>query len=113
MTLSRQPKWALVGPVAIVLYYSALLIKSGTSLAILARSDIAEMRENGILLRLLQYSGEDADTLVLNREFNLMPEQITADANEIGFVDYVLIAAKSTVNQNIIGSLGLVRRSQL
>ena len=106
MTLARQPKWALVGPGAIGLYYSALLIKSGSSLAILARSDLAEMRENGILLRLLQYSGEEADTLVLNSEFNLMPEQITADANEIGFVDYVLIASKSTVNQNIIGSLG-------
>ena len=30
MTLARQPKWALVGPGAIGLYYSALLIKSGS-----------------------------------------------------------------------------------
>ena len=105
MALASQSKWALVGPGAIGLYYSALLIKSGVPLSIIARSDLVAMRENGILLRFLQYSGDDAEKLYLNSEFNVTPKQISADSNKVGFVDYILIAAKSTVNQNLLSSL--------
>ena len=86
MALASQSKWALVGPGAIGLYYSALLIKSGVPLSIIARSDLVAMRENGILLRFLQYSGDDAEKLYLNSEFNVTPKQISADSNKVGFV---------------------------
>lgn len=95
---------ALVGPGAIGLYYGGLLAKSGAALHVLARSDTAVLRAEGIQIRLVdpRSGGLDATHVV-------KPAGVEQDATAIGPVDLVIIAAKATVNPELLSSLqGLV-----
>jgi len=98
--LSSSTRCALVGPGAIGLYYGGLLAKAGAGLQVLARSDAAALRENGITLRMVDpRSGE------LNETHTVRPSGIEQDAAAIGTVDLVIISAKATVNQDLLSSL--------
>jgi 2-dehydropantoate 2-reductase len=101
--LSLSSRFALVGPGAIGLYYGGLLAKAGAPLHVLARSDVASMQTDGITIRMI-----DPTTNVLNAEDHITPAQIARDAAEIGHVDCVIIAAKSTVNTALLESLRLL-----
>lgn len=99
-SLSLSSRYALVGPGAIGLYYGGLLAKAGASLHVLARSDHAAMSADGITIRMI-----DPRTDALNAEYKIEPTQVAQDATEMGVVDCVIIAAKSTVNEQLIESL--------
>lgn len=98
--LHTSSSCALVGPGAIGLYYGGLLAKAGAALHVLARSDFAALSEHGITIRMV-----DPRTDALHAEHRIAPAQIAKDAAEIGAVDCVIIAAKSTVNEQLIDDL--------
>jgi len=101
MTLSKpNVSYALVGPGAIGLYYGGLLANSGAALHVLARSDYQVLEASGISIRMI-----DPTTNTLNAEHHVKPVQVAQRADEIGAVDYVIIAAKATVNAALIESL--------
>lgn len=97
--------WALVGPGAVGLNYGGLLAAHGETLHVLARSDAATLKAQGITLtRVDPRSGR-----VLS-ETAVRPASVAEDAARIGPVDCVLIAAKATVNEALIEPLhALVR----
>ncbi|CAA6690423.1 2-dehydropantoate 2-reductase (EC [Lentimonas sp. CC19] len=98
--LSSSTRCALVGPGAIGLYYGGLLAKAGASLHVLARSDAAALREDGITIRMVDpRSGELSET------HSVRPSAIETDAAAIGAVDLVIISAKATVNCDLLPSL--------
>lgn len=98
--LSLSSRYALVGPGAIGLYYGGLLAKAGSALHVLARSDFTAMSERGLTIRMI-----DPQTDELNAEHQITPAQVARTAADIGTVDCVIIAAKSTVNVQLIESL--------
>jgi 2-dehydropantoate 2-reductase len=92
--------YALLGPGAIGLYYGGLLAQAGAALHVLGRSDYTALSEQGITIRMV-----DPQTNARRAEHRIDPAQIAKDAAEIGPVDCVIIAAKSTVNTQLIDSL--------
>ncbi|WP_269524608.1 2-dehydropantoate 2-reductase [Coraliomargarita parva] len=98
--VQNQKKWALVGPGAIGLYYGGLLAKSGQSLSVLGRSDYGVLSEQGIRIRMIDPNGG-----TLNSEDVIVPAQVARDSREIGSVDSVVIAAKSTYNETMVDDL--------
>ncbi|MDP4693170.1 MAG: hypothetical protein NWS00_01370, partial [Opitutales bacterium] len=99
-SLSLSSRYALVGPGAIGLYYGGLLAKEGAPLHVVARSDYDAMKANGVTIRMM-----DPRKNILNAEYRIEPAQVAQDTAEIGLVDCVIIAAKSTVNAQLIESL--------
>ncbi|MFT5825332.1 MAG: 2-dehydropantoate 2-reductase [Yoonia sp.] len=98
--LSLSSRCALVGPGAIGLYYGGLLAKAGAALHVLARSDLAALRADGITIRMVDpRSGE------LSATHTICSSGVEQDAAAIGAVDLVIIAAKATVNQDLLPSL--------
>ena len=81
--------WALVGPGAVGLYYGGLLAASGQALHVLARSDAAALKSQGIRL-----SRVDAKSGQLIDGTAVRPASVSARAARIGPVDIVLIAAR-------------------
>lgn len=77
---------ALVGAGAVGLYYGTRLALAGEDVSFLVRSDYEVLRERGIRL-----DSVDGNAL-------LHPAKVFRDADEIGPVDWVLVAWKSTSN---------------
>lgn len=100
MNLSVSSRFGLVGPGAIGLYYGGLLAQAGVGLHVLARSDFEVLEASGICMRML-----DPQTDTLMCEAVVKPEQVAQTAGEIGLMDCVVIAAKSTVNGDLVESL--------
>lgn len=94
---SKQTSWALVGPGAVGLYYGGLLAADGATLHVLARSDAPALKDQGIIL-----SHVDPRSGAVFNETAVRPASVTTDASAIGPVDMVVIAAKSTVNEQLI-----------
>jgi len=92
--------FALVGPGAIGLYYGVFLAKSGVALHVLARSDAAALSAEGIQVRMI-----DPRTGELNATHVIEPASVATEAAAIGAVDCVIIAAKATVNPDLLPSL--------
>ena len=98
--ISKEQSWALVGPGAVGLYYGGLLAADGHALHVLARSDAPALKAQGIILSHVQpKSGELID------ETAIRPASVATDASRVGPVDVVIIAAKSTVNAQLIAPL--------
>jgi 2-dehydropantoate 2-reductase len=98
--MNKMNSFALVGPGAIGLYYGGVLAKSGMALHVLARSDAAALRAEGIQVRMIDpRSGE------LNAAHVIEPAGVETEAAAIGVVDCVIIAAKATVNSELLSSL--------
>jgi 2-dehydropantoate 2-reductase len=67
---------------------------------VLARSDATELQANGIRLEMI-----DSETSQLKEKFTAPIECVRRKADEIAATDCVVIAAKSTVNHELIESL--------
>lgn len=80
---------AILGAGAIGLFYGARLALAGKDVRFLARSDVAAIRERGILLK------------VGGREERLQPAAAFARAEEIGPVDLVVLTLKATANAEL------------
>lgn len=100
MKPSDLDKWTLVGPGAVGLYYSGRIAYSGCKLSVLARSDATELEANGIRVEMI-----DPETSELKETFTAPIECVRREANQIRETDCVIIAAKSTVNLELIESL--------
>lgn len=102
--ISKEQAWTLVGPGAVGLYYGGLLAVDGRKLHVLARSDAPALKAQGIIISRVQ-----AKTGELLSETAVRPASVATEASAIGPVDVVLVAAKSTVNEQLIEPLrGLV-----
>lgn len=99
MNLKKQ-SWALVGPGAVGLYYGGLLAANGCELHVLARSDAATLKAQGITI-----SHVKPQTGELLNETAVRPESVMTDTAKSCSVDIVLIAAKSTVNEQLVEPL--------
>jgi 2-dehydropantoate 2-reductase len=88
-------KIAVVGSGAVGLYYGTHLALGGADVRFLLRGDLAAVRERGIVVRI----GE--------RELRLPPERVGAFAStaEIGPVDLVVVALKTTANDQLAALL--------
>ena len=93
-------KWTLVGPGAVGLYYCGRIAYSGRYLCVLARSDATELQANGIRVEMI-----NPETSQLKERFNAPIQCVRRKADEIAATDCVVIAAKSTVNHELIKSL--------
>jgi 2-dehydropantoate 2-reductase len=100
MKTSDLAKWTLVGPGAVGLYYCGRIAYSGRDLCVLARSDVTELEANGIRVEMI-----DPETSELKERFTAPIECVRRKADEIAATDCVIIAAKSTVNHELIESL--------
>ena len=100
MKTSDLAKWTLVGPGAVGLYYCGRIAYSGRYLCVLARSDATELQANGIRVEMI-----DSETSQLKEKFTAPIECVRRKADEIAATDCVVIAAKSTVNHELIESL--------
>ena len=100
MKTSDFAKWTLVGPGAVGLYYSGRIAYSGRKLCVLARSGATELESNGIRVEMI-----DPETSELKESFTAPIECVSLDANQIWATDCVIVAAKSTVNLELIESL--------
>ncbi|TVP81175.1 MAG: 2-dehydropantoate 2-reductase [Puniceicoccaceae bacterium] len=104
---SSLKSWALVGPGAVGLYYGGLLAADGHPVHVLARSDAAALKAQGILIsRVHPKTGQLID------ETAVRPASIAQTASRIGPVDTVIIAAKATVNERLIDSVKELVRPQ-
>ena len=100
MKTSDLAKWTLVGPGAVGLYYCGHISYYGYKLSVLARSDAAKLEANGIRIEMI-----NAETSELKKTFTAPIECVRRKANDIVETDCVVIAAKSTVNLELIDSL--------
>lgn len=98
--LANNSSYALVGPGAVGLYYGGLLVQAGAELHVLARSDAAALQTAGITLRRV-----DPDNYQQVSEHRIEPAQVSTDPQQIGPVDCVIVAAKSTYNEKLIDDL--------
>lgn len=85
--LPSLPSIAIVGAGAIGSYYGAKLARTGLNVAFLARSNLQDLRNNGLVLQCEEGS------------FSIQNVRAFERSEEIGNVDLVLIAIKSTANE--------------
>lgn len=90
--LTPSAKIAIVGSGAIGCYYGARLAQSGHNVHFLMRSDLAAVQANGLTIRSVV------------GDFHLNEVNCHGSTEEIGPCDLVIIALKSTANDNL-GSL--------
>lgn len=93
-------RWALVGPGAVGLYYGGRIANSGCGLSVLARSDMEVLQEEGIRISMV-----DPVSAEISERIHAKLDVVSNSPSEIGPVDYVVVAAKSTVNLELIESL--------
>lgn len=87
MSEGEQMRIAIVGSGAVGCYYGAHLVKSGADVHFLMRSDLEHVREKGV----------EIQSKLLD-DFTVEEIQCYATTEEIGPVDLVIIALKSTDN---------------
>ncbi|MGZ0655355.1 ketopantoate reductase family protein [Coraliomargarita sp. W4R72] len=93
-------RWTLVGPGAVGLYYGGRIVCPSRKLSVLARSDAAELETSGIRIAMVNpTTGETTDTIQAPLEY------VTREAETMAPTDCVIIAAKSTFNEQLIDSL--------
>ncbi|MEC7274462.1 MAG: 2-dehydropantoate 2-reductase [Verrucomicrobiota bacterium] len=100
MKISDISNWTLVGPGAVGLYYCGRIAYSGCKLCVLARSDFIILEANGIRIKMI-----NAETNELKETFTAPIECVRRKAEEIKDTDCVVVAAKSTMNLELIKSL--------
>ncbi len=93
-------RWALVGPGAVGLYYGGRIAHTGRPLSVLARSDADALEAEGIRIVMVDpSSGETTDSIQAPLEC------VSRKADTMAPTDCVMIAAKSTVNEQLIEQL--------
>ena len=84
--LPKNPHVAIVGSGALGLYYGAKLAHSGVPVSFLARRDLAHLQQEGLQIRCTEGN------------FHLPQIKVYAEPKEIGPVDLVIVAFKTTSN---------------
>lgn len=93
-------RWALVGPGAVGLYYGGCIAQAGRQLAVLARSDVQALEAHGIRIAMVDpASGQTLKSIQAPLEY------VAREAGAMPPVDCVIVAAKSTVNEQLIEPL--------
>lgn len=93
-------RWILVGPGAVGLYYGGRIAHSGRKLCVLARSDVEALEAHGIRVAMI-----DPVTSETKETFAAPLERVVREADAMAPTDCVIIAAKSTVNEQLVESL--------
>lgn len=96
-------RWALVGPGAVGLYYGGRIAQMGRKLSVLARSDADALKQSGIRIAMVDPRRNEAADLI-----EVPLENVTREANAIGPTDCVIIAAKTTVNEQLLEPLSAI-----
>lgn len=93
-------RWSLVGPGAVGLYYGGRIARTGRKLSVLARSDADALEEAGIRVSMLHpTTGQTLEA------FQAPLECVAREASQMAPADCLIIAAKSTVNSDLIKPL--------
>jgi len=89
LVLPKNPHVAIVGSGALGLYYGAKLAQSGVSVSFLARRDLAHLQQKGLQIRCTE------------GDFHLKEIKAYAEPKQIGPVDLVIVAIKTTANASL------------
>jgi len=89
LALPKNPHVAIVGSGALGLYYGAKLAHSGVPVSFLARRDLAHLKQEGLQIRCTE------------GDFHLPQIKVYAEPQEIGPVDLVIVAIKTTSNTSL------------
>ena len=89
LVLPKDPHVAIVGSGALGLYYGAKLAHSGVPVSFLARRDLAHLQQKGLQIRCTE------------GDFHLPHIKVYAESQEIGPVDLVIVAIKTTANDSL------------
>lgn len=103
MNASDLGRWALVGPGAVGLYYGGRIANAGRRLSVLARSDLEVLLEKGIRIAIVEPKTEATSERIQSKL-----EIVSDSPGELGPVDCVIVAAKSTVNSQLIEPLSSI-----
>lgn len=96
-------RWALVGPGAVGLYYGGRIANTGRSLSVLARSDYKVLNRDGIQIAMV-----DPASNTVSERIQAKLEAVSTDADRLGLIDCVIVAAKTTVNDDLIKKLSAI-----
>jgi len=89
LVLPKNPHVAILGSGALGLYYGAKLAHSGVSVSFLARRDLVHLQQKGLQIRCTEGA------------FHLPHVKVYAEPQEIGPVDLVIVAFKTTSNASL------------
>ena len=89
LVLPKNPHVAIVGSGALGLYYGAKLAHSGVPVSFLARRDLAHLQQEGLQIRCTEGN------------FHLPHIKVYAEPQQIGPVDLVIVAFKTTSNASL------------
>ena len=89
LVLPKNPHVAIVGSGALGLYYGAKLAHSGVPLSFLARRDLVHLQQKGLQIRCTE------------GDFHLKEIKAYAEPKQIGPVDLVIVAIKTTANNSL------------
>jgi 2-dehydropantoate 2-reductase len=89
LALPKNPRVAILGSGALGLYYGAKLAHSGVPVSFLARRDLAHLQQKGLQIRCTE------------GDFHLPHIKAYAEPQEIGPVDLVIVAIKTTSNASL------------
>ena len=89
LVLPKNPHVAILGSGALGLYYGAKLAHSGVSVSFLARRDLVHLQQKGLQIRCTE------------GDFHLPHAKVYAESQEIGPVDLVIVAIKTTSNASL------------
>jgi 2-dehydropantoate 2-reductase len=93
-------RWSLVGPGAVGLYYGGRIAASGRKLCVLARSDASALEASGIRIAMVDpVLGETKESIQARLEC------VTREPDSMPPTDCVIIAAKSTFNEQVLQAL--------
>ena len=89
LVLPKNPHVAIVGSGALGLYYGAKLAHSGVPVSFLARRDLVHLQQKGLQIRCTE------------GDFHLPHIKVYAEPQQIGPVDLVIVAIKTTANASL------------
>ena len=89
LVLPKKPHVAILGSGALGLYYGAKLAHSGVLVSFLARRDLVHLQQKGLQIRCTE------------GDFHLPHIKVYAEAQQIGPVDLVIVAIKTTANASL------------
>jgi len=89
LVLPKNPHVAILGSGALGLYYGAKLAHSGVSVSFLARRDLVHLQQKGLQIRCTE------------GDFHLPHVKVYNEPQEIGPVDLVIVAIKTTSNASL------------
>ena len=89
LVLPKKPHVAILGSGALGLYYGAKLAHSGVLVSFLARRDLVHLQQKGLQIRCTE------------GDFHLPHIKVYAEPQQIGPVDLVIVAIKTTANASL------------